>query len=263
MHGAGARQFALCVLWRGQRGSAAQIFEMEEACNVLLEFIYEDNEPAVVLDDNSTSDMRLLTIHTSTADIAQKPAYLSCSTPFHLTFRDVAFFSDDLQIFSRLSMDLKPGQRAFILCATQQQKKSVLDVLSFMTPHSSGVVTIDQVQVSLALDGDLIRHEVALCMPENFTFSGSTVAENVQQCYPSAPSLEELCARAGIASELGDLSIFGESVMPDAVSPCMKLVAQLLRLLAHPSRFLVVDADVLARSNAYHRAVSLIVLHFS
>ena len=233
---------------------------MEEACNVLLEFIYEDKHPAVAPDDDAPSDVRLLTVRTSNADVSMVAAhnlsYQSRSTPFHLTFRDVTLFSDDLPIFSGLSMDLKPGQRAFILCATQLQKKSVLDVLSFAAPHSSGLVAINQAQVLLARDGDLIRQEVALCMPENFTFSGSSVADNVRQCFPSAPSLEDLCARAGIDSDLGDLKLFAESVMPDGTPPCLSLVAQLLRLLVHPSRLVVVNADVLARSNTYHCAVS-------
>jgi ABC-type multidrug transport system fused ATPase/permease subunit len=233
---------------------------MEEACNVLLEFIYEENETATPSDDSAATDAKLLTVVTPNEDIsmvvAPKASYQSRGSPFHLTCSNVAVFSDEAPIFSRLSMDLQPGQRAFILCATRQQKKSVLDVLSFIAPHSSGSIAIDESQVSYALDGELIRREVALCMPENFTFSGSSVADNVRQCFQSTPSLQELCALAGIDSNLGDLNEFGESVMPDAIPPCMSLIAQLLRLLVRPSRFVVVDADVITRSNAYHRAVS-------
>ncbi len=236
---------------------------MEEACNVLLEFIYEDERVGEVVSDDSATSGHLLRV-VAKADIsmteAPKPVDQSRHSACHLTFRNVALICDDLTIFSRLSFDLKPGQRAFILCATSQQKVCVLDTLSFLAPHSSGTVLIDGNVVPIDSDGDNIRREVALCIPQNFTISGMSVEKNILQFSTSPPSLKELCARAGIDSDLGDLSKFGDSLMPDGIPPCMSLIAQLLRLFVNPSRMVVVDAAVLSRSNSYHRAVSTSII---
>jgi ABC-type multidrug transport system fused ATPase/permease subunit len=234
------------------------MFEMEEACNVLLEFIYEDDKVAEVVSDDSAKSGHLLGVVTENISMteAPKPVYASRHSACHLTFRNVALICDDLTVFSRLSFDLKPGQRAFILCATSQQKVSVLDTLSFLAPHSTGTVLIDDNVVSIDSDGHNIRREVALCIPQNFTISGMSVEKNILQFSASPPSLKELCSRAGIDSDLGDLSMFGDSLMPDGIPPCMSLIAQLLRLFVNPSRMVVVDAAVLSRSNSYHRAVS-------
>jgi ABC-type multidrug transport system fused ATPase/permease subunit len=231
---------------------------MEEACNVLLEFIYEDEEKEAFASDETIKSQHLLKAVTGNISMTEAPKIVHefRHSAFHLTFRNVALIRDDLNVFSRLSFDLKPGQRAFILCATSQQKISVLDVLSFLAPHSTGSVSIDQKVVSFDSEGDIVRREIALCIPQNFTISGVSVAENVLKFCASPPSLQELCARAGIDSDLGDLNKFGESLMPDGIPPCMSLIAHLLRLFVHPSRMVVVDAAVLSRSNSYHRAVS-------
>jgi ABC-type multidrug transport system fused ATPase/permease subunit len=236
------------------------MFEMEEACNVLLEFIYEDEKVAEVVSDDSAKSGHLLGVVTDISMTeAPKTVYEFRHSACHLTFRNVACICDDLTVFSRLSFDLKPGQRAFILCATSQQKVSVLDTLSFLAPHSTGTVLIDGNVVPIDSDGDTIRREVALCIPQNFTISGMSVEKNILQFSASPPSLLELCARAGIDSDLGDLSKFGDSLMPDGIPPCMSLIAQLLRLFTNPSRMVVVDAAVLSRSNSYHRAVSTLL----